>query len=472
MASAAESGASLYAVAPKIYPRRTRGPFATLRWVMVAITQGVYYGTPWLRWHGRQAVLFDITARRFHLFGLTFWPQDFILLTGLLVCCALALFLFTALAGRLWCGYACPQTVYTSLFLWLERRWEGDSPARRRLDAAPWTFGKSVRKVGKHLSWGALALWTGFTFVGYFTPVRQLLPTLLAGSAGSWEVFWVLFYGAATYGNAGWMREQVCLYLCPYARFQGVMMDADTLTVTYDAGRGEPRGGRGRQVDAGKAGLGACLDCSLCVQVCPTGIDIRQELQIGCLNCGLCADACNVVMDRHGYARGLIRYVSERCLTGGAIRAGEAIRAGRAGRSRRPSPRVLADALLLALASTSLVTAVVERPGVRLDVMRDRAVLSRDTPEGQVENVYRLQVLNLQETAHAFVVEAAGIPGIHLGRGSQAVQVPGLASVEVAIDVDVDPAVLRGRRTPITLAVRASDDRQVQAVSRTQFLTR
>jgi cytochrome c oxidase accessory protein FixG len=292
---------SLYEAHRKIYPRSVTGFFSHWRWAMVFLTQLVFYGVPWLQWGQRQAVLFDLDARRFYIFNLVLYPQDFIYLTGLLVISALSLFLFTAVAGRLWCGYACPQTVYTEIFLWLEKKTEGDRAARMRRDGGPLTLDKLWRKSAKHFLWLAVALWTGFTFVGYFTPIHALGLEVVQLNMGSWEVFWTLFYGFATYGNAGFMREQVCKHMCPYARFQSAMFDKDTLIVTYDAQRGEPRGARSKKSTPVSRNLGACVDCSLCVQVCPTGIDIRNGLQYECIGCGACADVCDTVMDKMGY---------------------------------------------------------------------------------------------------------------------------------------------------------------------------
>jgi len=298
----------LYEASKKIYPRTVRGVFARWRWAMVFLTQLVFYGMPWVEWGGRQVVLFDLAARRFFIFGLVLYPQDLIYLSGLLVISALSLFLFTAVAGRLWCGYACPQTVYTEIFMWVEHRIEGNRTARMRLDAEPMSLEKLVKKWAKHIIWIGIALWTGFTFVGYFTPIRELGMAFLQTQMGSWEVFWVFFYGLATYGNAGFMREQVCKYMCPYARFQSAMFDRDTLIVTYDPARGEPRAPRRKGPDPRTLALGDCIDCGLCVQVCPTGIDIREGLQYECIGCGLCVDACDTVMTKMGYAPRLIRY--------------------------------------------------------------------------------------------------------------------------------------------------------------------
>jgi cytochrome c oxidase accessory protein FixG len=308
---------SLYVSEAKIQPRSVSGWFATWRWLLVWFTQLLFYGLPWLSWNGRQAVLLDLAARRFYIFGMVLHPQDVIYLAGLLILSAFALFLFTTVAGRVWCGYACPQTVYTEIFMWVERRFEGDRQARIKLDAAPWSPRKLARRGGKQVVWLALGVWTGFTFVAYFTPARSLAAEVASLSLGPWESFWILFYGFATYGNAGYMREQVCKYMCPYARFQSVMFDRDTLVISYDVARGEPRGSRRRGVDAASVGKGDCIDCTLCVQVCPTGIDIRKGLQYECIGCAACIDACDSVMDKMQSPRGLIRYATQNGIEGG-----------------------------------------------------------------------------------------------------------------------------------------------------------
>ena len=294
----------------KIYPRTVGGFFNRLRWIMVWVTQLVFYGVPWLQWNDRQAVLFDLAGSRFFIFGLVLHPQDLIYLAVLLVLAARTLFFFTAVAGRLWCGYACPQTVYTEIFLWLERITEGDRLARMRLDAAPWHIEKITRKSAKQLLWIGLGLFTGFTFVGYFTPIQNLVHELIALSFSPWEWFWVLFYGLATYGNAGYLREQICKQMCPYARIQSALTDMDSMVIAYDTNRGETRGSRARTADPKALGLGDCIDCTLCVQVCPTGIDIRNGLQNECIACAACIDVCDEVMTKMEYPKGLIRYSS------------------------------------------------------------------------------------------------------------------------------------------------------------------
>ncbi len=395
---------SLYEAHKKIYPRSVSGYFANWRWALVWLTQIVFYGLPWLHWGQRQAVLFDLGARRFYIFGLVLYPQDFIYLTGLLVISALSLFLFTAVAGRLWCGYACPQTVYTEIFLWLEKKTEGDRSARMRRDAGPWTSDRWLRKSAKHALWLALSIWTGFTFVGYFTPIQELAGEIAQFNMGSWEIFWSLFYGFATYGNAGFMREQVCKHMCPYARFQSAMFDRDTLIVTYDEERGEPRGARSRKADPLALNLGACVDCSLCVQVCPTGIDIRNGLQYECIGCGACADVCDTVMDKMGYARGLVKYSTQNAVSQHWTR-GQTLR-------HVLRPRVLVYTAILGSVMLAMVVSLAIRTPFKVDVVRDRGMLARMVEGGRIENVYRLQIMNATEAAQDFDIAVEGLPGL------------------------------------------------------------
>jgi cytochrome c oxidase accessory protein FixG len=411
---------SLYAASKKIYPRTVQGVFAQWRWGFVVLTQLLFYGLPWLEWGQRQAVLFDLGARRFYIFGLVLYPQDFIYLTGLLIISALSLFLFTAVAGRLWCGYACPQTVYSELFMWIERKIEGDRSARMRLDEGDFSLEKLVKKWYKHLIWIFLSIWTGFTFVGYFTPIRDLVMEFFLERMSSWEVFWVFFYGFATYGNAGFMREQVCKYMCPYARLQRAMFDHDTLIVTYDAERGEPRGARSKKADASALNLGACIDCTLCVQVCPTGIDIRKGLQYECIGCGACIDVCDTVMDKMGYARGLVRYATQNALSHRW--------SSRQMWQRVMRPRVVAYTALLVALILGLLISLSLRTPLRVDVVRDRASLARITEVGTLENVYRLQLMNATEQSQTYRLRVSGLEGLE---------------IKTATDIEVAPAQAR-----------------------------
>lgn len=416
---------SLYQSSKKIYPRSVTGRFTNWRWALVWLTQLVFYGLPWIQWGERQLVLFDLEARRFFIFGLVLYPQDFIYLTGLLVISALSLFLFTAVAGRLWCGYACPQTVYTEIFLWIERKVEGDRSARMRLDDDQFSLEKLVKKWYKHLLWLGFSIWTGFTFVGYFTPIRELGMEFFTTQMTSWEVFWVLFYGFATYGNAGFMREQVCKYMCPYARFQSAMFDQDTLIVTYDDGRGEPRGKRAKG-DANPS-AGDCIDCTLCVQVCPTGIDIRNGLQYECIGCGACVDVCDNVMDKVGLPRGLVRYDTQRAVQHGHSESMW---------SHVLRPRVLIYAAILGLLSLAMVVSLTLRKPLKVDIVRDRATLARITENGMLQNVYQLQLMNASESAHTYVISVRGLDQIALHKAA-VFEVAPTQSRWVVVQVDI-----------------------------------
>ncbi|MEG0538651.1 MAG: cytochrome c oxidase accessory protein CcoG [Comamonas sp.] len=444
-AESQEKTVSFFEAHKKIYPRSISGKFMNWRWAMVWLTQLFFYCLPWLEWGQRQMVLFDLGARRFYLFGYVLYPQDFIYLTGLLIISALALFLFTAVAGRLWCGFACPQTVYSEIFMWIEHKVEGDRSARIRLDQSGWTLEKVWRKTLKQFLWIAIALWTGFTFVGYFVPIRELAGELLA-LEGGWQIFWVLFYGFATYGNAGYMREQVCKYMCPYARFQSAMFDKDTLVVSYDALRGENRGPRKKEVDYKAQGLGDCIDCKLCVQVCPVGIDIRDGLQYECIGCGLCIDACNNVMDNMHYPRGLIRLTTE-----------NAVNKGWAGAQiwrRIARPRVLIYAAILLGLSAAMVFSMAVREPLKVDVIRDRASLARIAAGGKLENVYRLQVMNATEEAQIYTVTVNGLEGIELVEGRE-VSVDSAQTRGVAVRVQIPYGTADSGSHPIEFEISA-----------------
>ena len=453
----------LYAAAKKVYPRAVTGWFAAWRWGLVWATQLIFYGGAWLTWNDRQAILFDIVHRKFYIFGLVFWPQDIIYLTLLLIVSALALFLFTTVAGRLWCGYACPQTVYTEIFLWVERVIEGDRNRRIQLDRGPWGARKLGLKSAKHAAWIAIALWTGFTFVGYVTPIRELWAEVLSFSTGRWETFWVLFYGFATYGNAGWMREQVCIYMCPYARFQSAMFDKDTLVITYDRERGEPRGARAKGGE--RAGLGDCVHCGICVQVCPTGIDIRDGLQYQCIGCAACVDGCNQVMDRVGYPRGLIRYSTQNAMERKFTRAQTLAHAFR--------PRVLVyGGIVLAVVIAAVVSLSVRVPH-KVDVIRDRAAIAREVEGGDIENVYQLQVINASERERVFDIEVVGLPSIHID-GETHVAVQGTANrlVPLRVRVHVQPGAVAPGTHRIAFLVHAHDDPSVFVREASIFIVR
>jgi len=447
---------SLYAKAEKIYPREVHGLFARLRVLGVLGLLGVYYILPWLRWDGHQALLLDLPARKFHIFFITLWPQDFFYLALLLIIAGLTLFFVTALAGRIWCGYACPQTVWTEAFLWIERKVEGDRMKQQKLDALPMNARKFRIKATKHFLWIAFAAWTGFTFVGYFTPIIELGQRLLTFNLGPWETFWVIFYGFATYGNAGFMREQVCKYMCPYARFQSAMFDKDTLIVSYIPTRGEPRGSRKRSDDPATKGLGDCIDCTLCVQVCPTGIDIRDGLQYECIACSACIDACDDVMDKMGYERGLIKYTTEHAMKGG--------------KTHIIRPRIIIYAMILLAIMAAFAYSFSQRIALGLDVIRDRNTLYRETADGLIENVYILKILNMDDRAHQYDLGVSGIPGLTLHKDMDIIEVESGGVMELPVRLRADEADLEVRSSDVVFELVATDDAALIAREEARFL--
>jgi cytochrome c oxidase accessory protein FixG len=434
-----------------IYPRSISGYFHHWRWITIWITQIVFYGMPWFEWGNRQSLLLDISTHRFYIFGLVLYPQDLIFLVVLLVIAALALFLFTAVAGRLWCGFSCPQSVYTEIFMWIERRIEGDRAARIKLDNKKPCFEKVYKKLLKHAAWISFSMWTGFTFLGYFTPIRDLFDGILQYRLSSWECFWIFFYGFATYGNAGFLREQVCKYMCPYARFQSAMFDKDTLIVTYDENRGEPRNGRSRKVNAKEVGLGDCIDCSLCVQVCPVGIDIRNGLQYECISCGLCIDACDSIMDKMNYPRGLIKFSTQHAISSHSTKH-EIIQ-------KILRPRVLIYLGLLVLLCVGFSVSLSLRSTFKVDVIRDRGVMSRLAPGGYVENVYRLQITNATELPQTYRIGVSGLKGLSIASNHEfVVDAADLRSVPVSLQIS-DGQVASGSH-PIKFEIESIGTRE------------
>jgi polyferredoxin len=484
---------AMYAAHQKIYPREISGRFQRLRTAAVFLLLGIYYLFPWLQWDERQMVLFDLPARKFYILGIVFWPQDFFYLAALLIIAALSLFFFTAMAGRLWCGFACPQTVWTEVFLWMERWVEGDRNARMKLDKGPWNARKIRLKATKQFLWVTFALWTGFTFVGFFTPIRELAGNFASFSLGGWEWFWFLFYSLATYGNAGFLREQVCKYMCPYARFQSAMFDKDTLIISYDEARGEPRGARkksiksvaerrsaslsdlvteatrlsgvaesrvpspeSRDADApsqpAASTLGDCIDCKACVIVCPVGIDIRDGLQYECIGCAACIDACDEVMDKMGYPRGLVRYSTEHALKGEPTRI---IR-----------KRTIFYALLLTAIVSALLLSIANRVPLMVDVIRDRGALYRESSEG-IENSYQLKVMNKTEKARSYRIEMLEPASVRY-LGPVEVTVPAGAIQNVPMTLAASPGALKGM-VAVKLRVVALDDATVERIEESRF---
>ncbi|WP_412481253.1 cytochrome c oxidase accessory protein CcoG [Azonexus sp. IMCC34839] len=449
---------SFYEKHKKIYIKEVKGWWATWRWVLVWFTQILFYGAPWLEWNGRQAVLFHLVERKFYLFGLVLWPQDVFYLALLLIISAYALFLFTAIAGRLFCGYACPQTVYTEIFMWVENKIEGDRSARMKLDKGPLSARKLRLKATKHLIWLAISIWTGFTLVGYFTPVSELLAALPFNLSG-WELFWTFFYGGFCYMQAGFLREQVCKYMCPYARFQGVMFDPDTLVITYDPERGEPRGARKKGADA--SALGDCVDCGLCVAVCPTGIDIRKGIQYECIGCGACIDACDPVMDKLGKPHGLIRYTTENALAqhfGPKEVVGHIVR-----------PRILLYTVILLGIIVAAAWSLATRVPLKVDVIRDRSVLAREADDGRIENIYNLKIMNTTESPKRYALTVSGLVGAEIV-GEQIVEVASAENHEVTIVVRVPPESGKTGANTIYFDIKALNHDAIKVHEKASFL--
>ena len=454
-AAAGDVEQSLYEKHQKIYPREVHGTFAALRTTAVLVLLGLFYGLPWVSWDGRQSVLFDLPARKFYVFGLTFWPQDFLLLTLLMMMGALSLFLFTALAGRLWCGYACPQTVWTEVFLWMERLVEGSRQQQMKLDQAPWSARKLRIKATKQLLWVSFSAWTGFSFVSFFTPATRLAHEIVTASLGPWEFFWIVFYGFATYGNAGFLREQVCKYMCPYARFQSAMFDADTLIVSYDRERGEPRGSRKAGTDPKHKGLGDCINCTMCVQVCPTGIDIRQGLQYECISCSACIDVCNDVMKKMNYAPNLISYTTQNALDGKPTRI--------------VRPRTLIYSAILGAVGCLFLYLLATREPLGLDIIRDRNQLFRERA-GLIENVYTLKVLNLADHERAFRISASGIDGLELAGVGAPISVAAGGVQDVPVILRAKESALPAPNSTVEFTLEASDDANLKFTRKAKFL--
>ena len=442
----------------KIYIREVKGWWANWRWILVWLTQAVFYLAPWLTWNDRQAILFHIVERKFYLFGLVLWPQDVFYLAVLLIVSAYALFLFTAIAGRLFCGYACPQTVYSEIFMWLENRIEGDRSARMKLDQGPLTARKIRLKTVKHALWLIISLWSGFTLVAYFTPMQELLAALPFGLSG-WEFFWVFFYAGFMYMQAGFLREQVCKYMCPYARFQGVMFDPDTLVITYDRERGEPRGARKKGASGEQ--LGDCVDCGLCVAVCPTGIDIRNGIQYECIGCGACIDACEPVMDKIGKPRGLIRYTTENALAQHFTKKDVL--------SHLARPRIVLYSVVLVLICLATAWSMATRVPLMVDVIRDRSTLSREADDGSIENVYNLKLMNTTESAQRYRLTVDGLAGIRLSEEAP-IEVRSAENHEVTVVVQVPPESGKSGANPIYFNIQAESDAKIAVREKATFL--
>lgn len=373
----------------KIYVRKVTGLYQRIRTASLAALFGMFFGFVWIKVDGEPLIWFDLVERKFHLFTIVFWPQDFFLLALALIISAFGLFWITTLLGRIWCGYTCPQTAWTFVFMWLEEFFEGSRNARIKRDSKAWDSEKVARKAGKHGSWLLIAVLTGLTFVGYFYPIRELIADLVTLDANLGAVFWIGFFTVATYLNAGWVREKVCLHMCPYARFQSVMFNPSTSIIGYDVARGEPRGAkskRKKETAEPQAPKGDCVDCKLCVQVCPTGIDIRDGLQYECIGCALCIDACDEVMTKLDMPKGLIRYASEKEFETGK-------------KTSMWDARSIGYGAMMTAAVAAFCYVLVARTPVEFGIERERGALYFETGRGMIENNYVIKVLNKQPTA-------------------------------------------------------------------------
>ncbi|MDF1763405.1 MAG: cytochrome c oxidase accessory protein CcoG [Oleibacter sp.] len=443
----------------KIYVREMHGFFQKLRtWSLWALMLS-YFITPWINLGDRQAILFDLPARQFHIFNVTFWPQDFILLSWILIISAVGLFTITNFAGRIWCGYTCPQSAWSFIFMWIEERIEGSRNQRIKLDKAKMSATKLRKKAIKHSAWLVVAFWTGLSFVGYFTPIRTLLPDVLTLDAGSWALFWIGFFTVATYLNAGWLREKVCLHMCPYARFQSVMYDADTFAVAYDFNRGEPRGKRSKKVkeDSDVKQLGDCIDCSLCVQVCPTGIDIRDGLQYQCIGCALCIDACDSIMEKIDKPKGLIRYATENELEGK--------------KTHLLRPRLFGYASMLLVMFGVLFYSISSRPSLELHVERERGRLYQMTARDTVQNGYTLKFINMSQAPHNYQIVVDGIEGIQvIGRTEFSLDVNEIRELPINLEIDPYKFKLESSRNDIEFIIRDMDTNEEVLREESRFI--
>lgn len=446
----------LYESRKKIYVKKISGFFQSIRKVSLWLLMIAYFSVCWISIDGQQLLHFDLPARKFHIYGMTFWPQEFVLLSFLLIISAFGLFFITTLFGRVWCGYTCPQTAWTLIFMWIEEKVEGSRNQRMKLDEADFSLGKLSKKTSKHILWMLVAFATGLTFVGYFYPMRELVPDLFSFSiASSWAIFWIAFFTLATYINAGWLREQICLYMCPYARFQSVMFDADTLVVSYDTERGDPRGSRKRNADYKEQGLGDCVDCGMCVQVCPTGIDIRDGLQYECIGCALCIDACDSIMEKMEYEKGLISYTTEHKLEG---RPSQLIRS-----------KTIAYAVLLCVMVGAFAYSLITRIPLELDVMRDRGALYQLTGMGQIENAFTLKILNMTDQEQHFTLSVSGLDGLKITTDTDITVLSGEVFT-LPTSVEVDPKYMEESTYDIEFSIQSSDDPTLKADAESRFL--
>lgn len=448
-----ESSNTNYNLRNRIYVRAVTGLHQALRRKMGFIFLGLFIVLPWLQFEGHQAILLDIANQQFTIFSLTLWPQDLTLFATLLIIAAFALFFVTTFYGRVWCGYMCPQTVWTFLFIWFEEKIEGSANKRKKLDSLPIGWEKIWKKTAKHTSWWIVALLTSLTFMGYFVPIDQLFLDFFTFSSSFTVAAWTLFFAGMTYINAGWMREVMCLHMCPYSRFQSSMFDKDTFTVTYDAARGEKRGPRPRKANPKELEMGDCVDCNLCVQVCPTGIDIRNGLQYECINCGACIDACDNTMEKMNYEKGLISYTTEHKLEGKPTHIFRS--------------KLYGYLIVLTIMCGAFIWQVSSRVPLELNIERDRNALYRENNEGLIENTYTLQILNKSQKDSEYKIDIQGLEDYQF-IGERQVKVVAGEAFKEPISVAVDPYDLATPVTTITITVTTLDG-EYQVYEETRF---
>lgn len=442
-----------YNLRSRIYVRAVKGVHQALRRNMGFISLFIFALIPWIPYGDKQAVLFDIANQQFNIFSLTLWPQDLTLFATLLIIAAYALFFVTTFYGRVWCGYMCPQTVWTFIYIWFEEKIEGAANKRKKLDAMPLSFEKVWKKGLKHTAWIVVAVLTALTFMAYFVPAKELFVDFFTFETSTAITVWTWFFAICTYLNAGWMREVMCLHMCPYARFQSSMFDKDTFTVTYDFKRGESRGPRSRKKDPKELGLGDCIDCNLCVQVCPTGIDIRNGLQYECINCGACIDACDETMEKMNYEKGLISYTTEHSLEGKPTKV---IR-----------PKLYGYLAIISIIFIGFIYQLTSRIPLELNIERDRNALYRENNEGLIENTFTLQILNKSQVDNTYVVDIEGLQDYQY-YGKREVAVKAGEIYKTPISVAVDPYDLSKPVTDMVITVTTTDG-EVRVYEETRF---
>lgn len=447
---------AFYKARVPIYPKLVHGFYRKLKWAVMAITLSIYYFTPWIRWDRgpgapSQAVLVDLAHERFYFFFIELWPQEVYYITGLLILAALSIFLASALFGRIWCGYACPQTVWTDLFIYVERMIEGDRSARIRLDKEPWTAGKIAKRVSKHSAWLVISVLTGGAWIFYFADAPTLAQQLFTGEAALTAYAFIGIFTFTTYSLGGLMREQVCIYMCPWPRIQAAMTDAEALSVTYRSDRGEPRGfhKKGQSWE----GRGACIDCNQCVAACPMGIDIRDGAQLECINCALCIDACDEVMDKVGLAHGLIAYDTDVNI--------QRRRADEKPRFQFVRARTILYGGVTAVVAAIMLFAFMTRHTIGLDVLRDRNPNYVRLSDGSVRNGYTIKLLNhsglprsLELTIDGLKVTSFNVIGEHDTKGDINILVPADKIRSLRALIAIEPADLPKERQEFTFTLK------------------